>query len=117
MVAAHGGTITVASDGKDKGATFTVTLKTVAAPARTAAEEEPQKPAPVRTKADGQSRRRVLVVDDHHDTCTGMKMMLERRGYGSRSPTPPIRRWRKRGRKISICSSATSACPIAAVTN
>jgi len=25
--------------------------------------------------------RRVLVVDDHEDTCTGMKMMLERRGY------------------------------------
>jgi CheY-like chemotaxis protein len=25
--------------------------------------------------------RRVLVVDDHQDTCTGMKMMLERRGY------------------------------------
>jgi CheY-like chemotaxis protein len=25
--------------------------------------------------------RRVLVVDDHFDTCTGMKMMLERRGY------------------------------------
>ena len=24
---------------------------------------------------------RLLVVDDHHDTCTGMKMMLERRGY------------------------------------
>src|SRR5205814_9388697 len=23
----------------------------------------------------------VLVVDDHQDTCTGMKMMLERRGY------------------------------------
>ena len=24
---------------------------------------------------------RLLVVDDHHDTCIGMKMMLERRGY------------------------------------
>ena len=24
---------------------------------------------------------RLLVVDDHHDTCVGMKMMLERRGY------------------------------------
>lgn len=23
----------------------------------------------------------LLVVDDHHDTCIGMKMMLERRGY------------------------------------
>jgi CheY-like chemotaxis protein len=25
--------------------------------------------------------RRVLLVDDHHDTCIGMKRMLERRGY------------------------------------
>ena len=24
---------------------------------------------------------RVLVVDDHEDTCIGMKMMLQRRGY------------------------------------
>ena len=81
MVAAHGGEIAVASEGKDKGATFTVRLKTVEAPARAAAEEEPQKPAPALTMADGQSRCRVLVVDDHHDTCIGMKMMLERRGY------------------------------------
>src|SRR5207253_5663979 len=27
------------------------------------------------------SHRRVLLVDDHHDTCLGMKRMLERRGY------------------------------------
>ena len=26
-------------------------------------------------------KHRVLLVDDHVDTCTGMKMMLERRGY------------------------------------
>ena len=46
MVAAHGGEIAVASDGKDKGATFTVTLKTVEARRSAhAAEEEPQKPA------------------------------------------------------------------------
>jgi CheY-like chemotaxis protein len=34
------------------------------------------KPAPA--KGTGP---RVLVVDDHVDTCTGMKLMLERRGY------------------------------------
>jgi DNA-binding response OmpR family regulator len=27
------------------------------------------------------SHRRVLLVDDHHDTCIGMKRMLERHGY------------------------------------
>lgn len=31
-------------------------------------------PAPVRPP-------RLLVVDDHEDTCTGLKMILERRGY------------------------------------
>ena len=39
---------------------------------RLSAEEK--KPADLR-------RRRLLVVDDHVDTCKGMKMMLERRGY------------------------------------
>jgi signal transduction histidine kinase/CheY-like chemotaxis protein len=81
MVDAHRGKIWVESAGKDKGATFIVQLKTVRAPlaakngadgeALAAAEEKP-----------GISRKpRLLVVDDHADTCTGMKMMLERRGY------------------------------------
>jgi signal transduction histidine kinase/CheY-like chemotaxis protein len=82
MIAAHGGEIEVASAGKDKGSTFTVTLKTVDAPARAHAEEKPRKPSPDLKKLDGDTRpRRLLVVDDHHDTCIGMKMMLERRGY------------------------------------
>jgi signal transduction histidine kinase/CheY-like chemotaxis protein len=82
MVTAHGGDIEVASEGKDKGATFTVTLKTVEAPVHLPAEEQPRQPQVALTKGDGQSkRRRVLVVDDHYDTCIGMKMMLERRGY------------------------------------
>ena len=82
MIAAHGGEIEVASPGKDKGSTFTVTLKTVDAPARARAEEKPPEPSPALKKLDGHTRpRRLLVVDDHHDTCIGMKMMLERRGY------------------------------------
>jgi signal transduction histidine kinase/CheY-like chemotaxis protein len=83
MVSAHGGTIKAESRGKDRGATFIVTLAAIATPATVPvdggkkapkgeqAQEEPAKgPGP-----------RVLVVDDHLDTCTGMKMMLERRGY------------------------------------
>jgi CheY-like chemotaxis protein len=82
MVAAHGGEIEVASEGKDKGTTFTVTLKTVDAPARPAVEKKPPAKLPALTTNDGANKRRhVLVVDDHHDTCIGMKMMLERRGY------------------------------------
>jgi len=80
LIDAHGGKIRVQSSGKDKGATFSVELNTV--------------PDPIAHDGDGQdqhvdrkiepvalSHRRVLVVDDHHDTCIGMKRMLERRGY------------------------------------
>ena len=82
LIDAHGGKIHVESPGKDQGSTFSLELKTV--------------PSPVSGDGDGAQRdrrlvssedlavprhRRVLVVDDHHDTCTGMKRMLERRGY------------------------------------
>ena len=83
MVGAHGGTIKAESRGKDRGATFIVTLATVATPVADSAEGETR---PVKgedqkeTPAKGRGPR-VLVVDDHFDTCTGMKMMLERRGY------------------------------------
>ena len=83
MVSAHGGTIKAESRGKNRGATFIVTLATVAAPAAIAGAGEPKGPEAADSKR-AQVRRtgpRVLVVDDHVDTCTGMKMMLERRGY------------------------------------
>jgi CheY-like chemotaxis protein len=82
MVAAHGGRITVESDGKDRGTTFIVTLETVAAPAPTEVRTSGTAPPSEEAKASIKERApRLLVVDDHHDTCTGMKMMLERRGY------------------------------------
>jgi signal transduction histidine kinase/CheY-like chemotaxis protein len=83
MVSAHGGTIKAESRGKNRGATFIVTLDTVAAPAVLAGVAEPKGPRAAETKRSEvkQAGPRVLVVDDHVDTCTGMKMMLERRGY------------------------------------
>jgi CheY-like chemotaxis protein/nitrogen-specific signal transduction histidine kinase len=82
MVSAHRGTIRAESAGKNKGSTFIVTLNTVAAPAMAPNVSEPAGPrrdaSPATPKGEGP---RVLVVDDHVDTCTGMKMMLERRGY------------------------------------
>jgi signal transduction histidine kinase/CheY-like chemotaxis protein len=79
MVEAHNGAITVVSEGKDRGATFTVTLGTVATPAA-AAIVGSGRPAVGRAAAR-QSGARLLVVDDHHDTLVGMQMILERRGY------------------------------------
>jgi len=81
MVNAHDGKIRVESPGKDRGSTFTLNLKTAPAPvsAQTGDGEHPVVDA--QKKFVASRPRRVLVVDDHHDTCTGMKMMLERRGY------------------------------------
>ncbi|MEP6938077.1 MAG: ATP-binding protein [Chthoniobacterales bacterium] len=82
MVAAHRGEISVQSDGKDKGATFSVNLKTVAAPAKMESAVLTGLDHRAAAASQMQTRQpRVLVVDDHHDTCVGMKMMLERRGY------------------------------------
>jgi signal transduction histidine kinase/CheY-like chemotaxis protein len=81
MVDAHGGKIRVASPGKDRGSTFSLNLKTVAAPTA-AGDGAEEGSSATREGAPGVPMlRRVLVVDDHRDTCTGMKMMLERRGY------------------------------------
>jgi len=83
MVAAHGGIIKAESHGRDRGAAFIVTLETVATPALASTggdKKTPKRKAGQETQA-AKPGRRVLVVDDHFDTCTGMKMMLERRGY------------------------------------
>jgi signal transduction histidine kinase/CheY-like chemotaxis protein len=80
MIDAHGGKIRAESEGKDKGATFILTLRTVLTPL-TAAHGVDGSPPRVKEPVGESKKRRVLVVDDHHDTCTGMKMMLERRGY------------------------------------
>src|SRR5205809_4150843 len=81
MVDAHGGKIRVESPGRDRGSTFSLNLKTVSAPsaAGDGAEEGPSATREAEPRLP--TLRRVLVVDDHRDTCTGMKMMLERRGY------------------------------------
>src|SRR6266487_560427 len=80
LIDAHGGKIQVQSAGKDKGATFSVELNTVLTPIGQDGEGQDQQidrePKPAVPK-----HRRVLLVDDHHDTCIGMKRMLERHGY------------------------------------
>jgi signal transduction histidine kinase/CheY-like chemotaxis protein len=83
MVGAHGGTIKAESHGKNRGATFIVTLATVAAPAVVTGITQPKEPKAADSTGPLVKRAgpRILVVDDHIDTCTGMKMMLERRGY------------------------------------
>lgn len=71
-----GGTITAASPGEGRGATFTVTL-----PARLAGARPLPPPAPPPPPAGEPENRRVLVVDDDPDVRELVKTHLEDRGF------------------------------------
>ena len=80
MIDAHHGKIHVQSPGKDQGSTFSVELNTVLAPVGRDGDGQDQ-PVDREPKQFVPRYRRVLLVDDHYDTCIGMKRMLERHGY------------------------------------
>ena len=80
LIDAHGGHIRVQSSGKNQGTTFTVELNIVENPIERDGHGE-DRPPDRKPAAAIASHRRVLLVDDHYDTCLGMKRMLERRGY------------------------------------
>jgi signal transduction histidine kinase/CheY-like chemotaxis protein len=80
LIDAHGGKISVESPGQDQGAIFSLELNTVVTPVDGDGERQ-QQPAGPERELPVARHRRVLLVDDHHDTCIGMKRMLERRGY------------------------------------
>ena len=73
IVDAHGGTIAVASDGANRGATFTIELATV--PAVPSAAPAARQPAP---RTDG---RRVLLVEDNRDNAEAIGGLLAAYGY------------------------------------
>ncbi|PYK57779.1 MAG: hypothetical protein DME43_13890 [Verrucomicrobia bacterium] len=81
MVLAHGGIISASSPGPNHGATFSVRLGTIAEPAVRDGESPPNGAEPASRPVSATRPPRLLVVDDHEDTCTGMKLILERRGY------------------------------------
>jgi len=80
LIDAQGGKIRVQSAGNDKGATFSVELNTVLTPIGGDGERQDQQVDREQEPAISRHQR-VLLVDDHHDTCIGMKRMLERHGY------------------------------------
>ena len=72
LTQAHGGTLVAQSEGRDRGSTFVLTIKTVSPPARV-----------VKFAAPVPETRplRILLVDDHVDTCTALERLLVRRGH------------------------------------
>src|SRR6202030_4449178 len=72
LAQAHGGTLTAKSEGRDRGCTFVLSMHTVS-PAKTAATKSPE-PTAIRP-------RRILLVEDHQDTCTALEKLLIRRGH------------------------------------
>jgi signal transduction histidine kinase len=79
IVAAHGGALTARSEGRGKGATFTLELATTsAAPARTSPADLEQ------PRGSGEAPRgggRLLLVEDNEDTAAVMSMLLESFGF------------------------------------
>jgi signal transduction histidine kinase len=69
---AHGGTLVARSEGRDQGSTFALTMNTV---------PPPQRWAPLQTSTPQARSLRILLVDDHEDTCTALERLLVRRGH------------------------------------
>jgi signal transduction histidine kinase len=73
LAEAHGGTLFARSEGVDRGSTFVLTLNTVAPRQRQLVEQE--------TQSVERQALRILLVDDHEDTCTALERLLVRRGH------------------------------------
>jgi signal transduction histidine kinase len=74
LAQAHGGTLTVQSDGRDRGSTFTLSMRTL----------PPEELATVPPKPSSEALQqglKILLVDDHQDTCAALEKLLVRRGY------------------------------------
>src|SRR5215831_18873007 len=74
LAQAHDGTLTAHSEGPNRGSTFTLSMQAL-----------PQTEAvSVASKAVTESARqalKILLVDDHHDTCAALEKLLARRGH------------------------------------
>ena len=72
LVSLHGGSVTARSAGRDQGSEFIVRLPAILAPTVL-----PPSPPPAPVVAGPVRRRRVLVVDDNHDSADSLALYLE----------------------------------------
>jgi PAS domain S-box-containing protein len=73
LVELHGGTVVAASDGEDKGSTFTVRLPLLPTP--------PAVATAIRPHSGAFERRRILVVEDNSDARAMLRDSLEMAGH------------------------------------
>lgn len=73
LVELHGGTVGARSEGLGRGAEFIVSLPLVREPPALSAAAEP--------RVGPRQRRRVLVVEDSHDSADSLRLLLEVAGY------------------------------------
>jgi CheY-like chemotaxis protein len=81
LVEAHEGTISASSEGKGRGATFTVDLPAVAGETAAVPRTPPARP-------QGKSQKlQILLVEDHNDTAQILSRLLEHEGHQVRIAT------------------------------
>jgi signal transduction histidine kinase len=74
LAQAHGASLIAKSEGRDRGATFLLTMKTAGL------EEAAAKPSAIETQT-APAGLRILLVDDHPDTCAALERLLTLRGH------------------------------------
>ena len=74
LAQAHGGMLTAQSDGSNCGSTFTLSLQTLTS-------VEAASGAVKGVTESARQALKILLVDDHHDTCTALEKLLARRGH------------------------------------
>ncbi len=81
LMTLHGGQLSATSDGKDRGACFTVQMCAVESPAATPRKQ--QDDSEILSDRDMAPRRtwRLLLVDDHRDTLRLLSQLLKRSGH------------------------------------
>jgi signal transduction histidine kinase len=70
----HGGTLTAHSDGSNRGSTFTLSMQALP-------QGEAVSVASKTVRDSARQALKILLVDDHHDTCAALEKLLARRGH------------------------------------